>query len=682
VGADLALANQYFQPDRGHALAKVTLSAPPAKRFTPTHLALFNPCSPSSFDDTGVQASGATATCTLSGNTVGSAAVTAPGTGYVLFNSDRTKAAGDNQYFYPVSFSGGGGAGATGTVYIDGPSGGVIDLVIDNHGSGYTSPPTITIGTLGYPAAAAYNYSDNNMIIPITDTTYIVRINSGSAPVGSYASGYSDVHKTLTGTTTVTGTMFLAPGLGAGISLQERVRICNDLGRDYWHQSGILESDACLAAVGAYIAANLDAGLKCYAENANEVWNTGPPFPDTPRARILANHENYKYSISGGHDGYQIGTEAQYHALVSHNQHTILQQAFTAAGRANDFFAVIGSGLGQPGFTSDVFATLKRYNLNYTSPVFFPNPVHLAIANYDNNTTVAGAYYTPGDAPAPIGASYLRLSAKGLVDLDVLHNFHQIGWKGLVDLHISSAADSDFDVVIVGYEGGLSGMRPGFFSPGETAQDVTDMSHEAFRHSWAFHAERCRLQKRTADGWTAVCIYTYGSGDVGLDGGNWIVVTSPESPLGSGDPSEDRNPHDLRNAYSQVGGAHLAYVSDIPTPTGTLSLIGPSTGITGVPSASFAVTGTDLSGSDTVTAHCTGGSFSGSPMSFSSGTSANTFTFAPTSDGAHSITITDSLGATILNSPIIYTSSTPTPTPTVTQYVASPMRGRHRRRSI
>lgn len=88
-----------------------------------------------------------------------------------------------------------------------------------------------------------------------------------------------------------------------------------------------------------------------------------------------------------------------------------------------------------------------------------------------------------------------------------------------------------------------------------------------------------------------------------------------------------------------------------------LTLSGPTFGFTGMASANFTVTATTLSGSDTVTPHSTGGTFSPTSLSFSSGSSALTFTFTSTVDGSHSISITDSLGATIFGSPIAYVST-------------------------
>jgi hypothetical protein len=111
---------------------------------------------------------------------------------------------------------------------------------------------------------------------------------------------------------------------------------------------------------------------------------------------------------------------------------------------------------------------------------------------------------------------------------------------------------------------------------------------------------------------------------------------------------------------------------DLPTSTATatvalipgyLALSGPTSGTTGLASTNFTVAATGLSASDTATCHSdSGGSFTTSPLSFSAGSGSHTFTYTAAADGVHSISITDSLGATISGSPVTYTSTTPTPT--------------------
>lgn len=73
-------------------------------------------------------------------------------------------------------------------------------------------------------------------------------------------------------------------GTGDGMTLELMVELCNAIGADMWYCAPHKANDALLEADAAFIAANLDVGLKCYVEYSNEVWN--PTF--TQRAYCLA----------------------------------------------------------------------------------------------------------------------------------------------------------------------------------------------------------------------------------------------------------------------------------------------------------------------------------------------------------------------------------------------------------
>jgi hypothetical protein len=119
-----------------------------------------------------------------------------------------------------------------------------------------------------------------------------------------------------------------------------------------------------------------------------------------------------------------------------------------------------------------------------------------------------------------------------------------------------------------------------------------------------------------------------------------------------------------------ISGSPIVYTS---TEGGTLALSGPSSGTTGSASTNFTVSAVGLSASNTVTPHSdSGGTFSPSSQAFSSGFSSHTFTYTPSADGAHAISITDTLGATLSGSPVAYTSSTPTPTPSPRRHRGGP----------
>ena len=90
--------------------------------------------------------------------------------------------------------------------------------------------------------------------------------------------------------------------------------------------------------------------------------------------------------------------------------------------------------------------------------------------------------------------------------------------------------------------------------------------------------------------------------------------------------------------------------------SGALALSGPQACLTGQTSTNFTVAATSLSGSDTVTPSDSsgGGAFTPTALSFSSGSSSETFTYENATPGTYPISITDTLGSTITGSPISF----------------------------
>ncbi len=89
--------------------------------------------------------------------------VTVPGTGYV--QSSTT-----------VTFSEGGGSGATGTAIVDPSTGAVTGINITNPGTGYTSAPVVTIGGVGTGAAAVATISGVNLALSLATGVYGIQI--------------------------------------------------------------------------------------------------------------------------------------------------------------------------------------------------------------------------------------------------------------------------------------------------------------------------------------------------------------------------------------------------------------------------------------------------------------------------------------------------------------------------
>lgn len=91
----------------------------------------------------------------------------------------------------------------------------------------------------------------------------------------------------------------------------------------------------------------------------------------------------------------------------------------------------------------------------------------------------------------------------------------------------------------------------------------------------------------------------------------------------------------------------------------TVTLSGPTSGVTGVASTNFTVTANEaVSGSVAITPATTGtGTFSPSSPTIASGTTSTTFTYTPGVSESASISITNDGGLSVAGSPITYTSS-------------------------
>lgn len=62
---------------------------------------------------------------------------------------------------------------------------------------------------------------------------------------------------------------------GAGLTIEDQVRMCNELGCDLWFNIPTLADDTWIDGAAAYIRDNLDPSLNAYFEWSNEIWNAG-----------------------------------------------------------------------------------------------------------------------------------------------------------------------------------------------------------------------------------------------------------------------------------------------------------------------------------------------------------------------------------------------------------------------
>ncbi|MCE9555111.1 MAG: autotransporter-associated beta strand repeat-containing protein [Planctomycetes bacterium] len=128
------------------------------------------------------------ATATLSG--IASVAITNSGSNYSIASGNF--AAGGNQ----VTFTGGGGSGATGRVVLD-TNGGIAGVIITDPGTGYSSAPTMSIvGPVLGPGGVAATFG--TVTLRSSAVGGLTKIGAGILTLASGASAY-------TGATTVNG---------------------------------------------------------------------------------------------------------------------------------------------------------------------------------------------------------------------------------------------------------------------------------------------------------------------------------------------------------------------------------------------------------------------------------------------------------------------------------------------
>lgn len=64
-------------------------------------------------------------------------------------------------------------------------------------------------------------------------------------------------------------------GLLTGVPLEEQVKLCNELGTDFWYNFPFHITDASVSSTTAYVRDNLGTSQKAYFEYTNEHWNFG-----------------------------------------------------------------------------------------------------------------------------------------------------------------------------------------------------------------------------------------------------------------------------------------------------------------------------------------------------------------------------------------------------------------------
>jgi hypothetical protein len=265
----------------------------------------------------------------------------------------------------------------------------------------------------------------------ISPTKFVSIIANGSGGVGHGGEQH------MTNVVTPTGGR-LNLRHGAAMPVGEVVEACNIAGANLYFNCCLQATDACLAALGAFLAANLAPGLVVRWEAGNEPWN----FTNSV-CTYLKQRSWIDYGSTGGADFQTSYVE------IAHNQFVRVKAAWVAAGRDPAHFRTV---MGGQMFFSDYG---RGYAAAFVAKGWEPFDI-LAVADYMENSTSSAApgYTRERDLRALVDS----LSAAQHVTAYELHRLYG-GYEGEVPGHLAAVVaggGSDYAGTGIGfYEGGF-----------------------------------------------------------------------------------------------------------------------------------------------------------------------------------------------------------------------------------
>jgi hypothetical protein len=354
---------------------------------------------------------------------------------------------------------------------------------------------------------------------------------------------------------TMTNTLtngLLTGSAGTPDTAQNMVALCNQVGAGAWINGPASGSNACFTAIGEYFAANLNPGLKFYAEYGNENWNYG--FSTYYWCQALA------WQLTGTSGDAQVGQVLR--GQVYHNN---VLDAFTAVGRAADVVRVIGSQAGNIGITADIITQCQSNSITFdmlaTAPYFVACDTVGGEPTFQNVFDLMTPYGTPGQPNDGTGGQ-----ASDWYELMVAFNRQ---FTTQVADHKNMLVAAGMTNVLTGcYEGGTDIMVPCYGTSAYSSSSTVNApyrEHCIARHPRAYYWMLAMLQQCQNAGCAVwPLFYVSGGNDYGGSYPNyffdeWAVYDGWNEKPGTGNSAIDTvnatKPEQLNLIVSEVGGA-------------------------------------------------------------------------------------------------------------------------------
>ncbi len=437
----------------------------------------------------------------------------------------------------------------------------------------------------GYTGNDAFFFRENRAIIQVTTSTphgfaegMGVQLGGGVGTItydgGSTDLGYYDgvVHvlspttflmaasgngKAVTNVLTPAGQV-VACGVGGGSSgggmpFADTVDLCNVAKADLWLNIPALATDDCVAAMAAYVAANLAPGLRVHVEFSNECWNSG--FGQWTYCVGMS------HTLLGSLSTYDNTTYQVYRSVQVHR---IFYAAFARANQPTTRVRrVIGTTpYSSPGSGTESILRLLAGNVQAVTgtPV---NAAFNALGPIQFDEISPAPYYSNDSY---VGTEPSLQVAYDLLTVDqVLDVFETVaanaGLGAFVGAHVKqvAAAGLPFPLDVVAYECGPSEMIP---NGSPASANHASRSLAVARHPRMYGIHLNVLQQWQDVGLKLVNVF-YLNGADGLE--HWDTYLGYSMVAGTGDPARDRanidDPTNLALVKSQVGGAMNRWAS-------------------------------------------------------------------------------------------------------------------------